>query len=152
MKDQATEIFEFGPFLLDAAQRLLMRHDKPVPLTPKAFETLLALVQNSGRILEKEELLKLVWPDAFVEQATLSQNIFTLRKALGLTEDGRQYIDTIPRRGYRFAADVTKQSKDSTVKAGESNMVTRLLSQEVKAINEDRGPRNGPPNPPHPEK
>jgi len=98
--------YEFGPFRLIPDEGLLLRHDRPVPLTPKALETLVVLVQNSGHLVEKDELLGKVWPDSFVEEATVAQNVFTLRKVLGDTPDGHQYIETVPRRGYRFVAAV----------------------------------------------
>ena len=98
--------FEFGPFRLDLSERLLLRDGKAVPLAPKLFETLVILVENSGRILEKEELMNRLWPDSFVEESSLAQNIFQLRKALEEGTSGRQYIETIPKRGYRFAASV----------------------------------------------
>src|SRR6266513_4027640 len=105
---QAKHYYEFGPYRLDTAERVLLRDDQPVSLTPKALQTLLVLVEGSGRILEKEELLSRVWPDTFVEEITLAQNISTLRKALGVDEDGSRYIETVPRRGYRFAATVSE--------------------------------------------
>ncbi len=98
--------YEFGPYSLDAAERTLRRGRDIVPLTLKAFETLLELVKNSGRVIEKDELLNAVWNDSFVEEATLAQNIFTLRKMLGKADNGRSYIETIQRRGYRFVAPV----------------------------------------------
>src|ERR1041385_1802385 len=93
--------YEFGPYRLDTGERRLMRGDQPLPLTPKAFETLLALVENAGRAVEKDELLRRVGPDTFVEEGSLTQNISVLRKVLG-DEDNR-YIETVPKRGYRFA-------------------------------------------------
>lgn len=98
--------FEFGPFCLDFSERLLLCNGKAVPLAPKVFETLLILVENSGHILEKDELIKRLWPDTFVEESNLAQNIFQLRKALEHGGCGRQYIETIPKRGYRFATGV----------------------------------------------
>ncbi|HVG20349.1 MAG TPA: tetratricopeptide repeat protein [Blastocatellia bacterium] len=106
MINEINYIYEFGPYQLDAAERLLLREGKPVQLTPKSFETLHVLVQNSGRVLDKGILMQRVWPDSFVEEATLAQNIFTLRKILGETPEACQYIETVPRRGYRFAAKV----------------------------------------------
>ena len=94
----------FGSFRLDTARRRLWRDDEIVPLTPKAFETLVVLVARAGQVVEKDEILKAVWPDTFVEDATLAQNISTLRKALGDTSDTPSYVATIPRRGYRFIA------------------------------------------------
>ena len=105
-------------FLISAAfewtpgERVLLADGHPVSLTPKAFETLLELLENSGHILEKDELLKRVWPDTFVEEGTLVQNISTLRKVLGEAPDGSSYIETIPRRGYRFAGAVRKTDFD----------------------------------------
>jgi DNA-binding winged helix-turn-helix (wHTH) protein len=107
MSSTAPRFYDFGAFRLDLTERLLLRGGKTVALTPKAFETLLVLVRNSGRIVEKDELLKSVWLETFVEEATLAQNIFTVRQALGGSE-GEQYIQTVPRRGYRFVASVTE--------------------------------------------
>ncbi|HEX8351493.1 MAG TPA: transcriptional regulator, partial [Pyrinomonadaceae bacterium] len=101
------QFYEFGPFVLDVSERLLLREGRPVHLTPKEFETLLALVRGAGRVIRKEELLKEIWPDTFVGEATLAQNVFTLRKALGEAEGGGAFIETVPRRGYRFAVKVT---------------------------------------------
>lgn len=105
-------VYVFGPFQLDASSLLLLRDGKPVSLTPKALDTLLVLVQSSGRVLQKDEILKKVWPDTFIEEATLAQNIFTIRKILGVDANGRPYIETIPRRGYRFVADVRRLGHD----------------------------------------
>jgi len=104
--------YDFSPFRLDLTSRLLLRDGKPVPLTPKAFETLLVLVRNNGRIVKKDELLKSVWSETYVEEATLAQNIFTIRQALG-GSDSEQYIQTIPKRGYRFVANVTEVMDES---------------------------------------
>lgn len=106
MNPPVKQIYEFGPFTLDPDERQLLRGGEPVPLSVKAFETLLVLVKNSGRVVDKGELLKQVWPNTFIEETTLAQNIFTLRRALGETHHQRQYIETVPKRGYRFIADV----------------------------------------------
>ena len=105
---EAHRSFEFGPFHLDLSERLLLRNGRAVPLAPKVFDTLAILVENSGHILEKDELMTKLWPDTFVEESSLSQNIFQLRKVLAEDTPDLQYIDTIPRRGYRFSADVTE--------------------------------------------
>src|SRR5256885_1450920 len=97
MSRHEKHLYEFGPFRLDTADRLLLRDGEAVPLTPKAFEMLLVLVEYSGRVLGKEELMKRVWPDSFVEEANLSHHVFTLRKALGEDKSGNQYIQTVPR-------------------------------------------------------
>ncbi len=105
MSGYEPRFYDFGPFRIDASQHLLLRDGSEVPLTPKAFDTLLLLVRNNGQIVEKDELLKTIWPEACVEEATLAQNVFTIRKALGGSE-GDQYIQTIQKRGYRFVASV----------------------------------------------
>jgi TolB-like protein/DNA-binding winged helix-turn-helix (wHTH) protein/Flp pilus assembly protein TadD len=106
MSLQTKHIYEFGPFRLDEEEHLLLRDGEAVPLTPKAFDLLIALVERHGRLLEKEELLKKVWPGTFVEEANLASNISQLRKALGDGENGQRYIETAPKRGYRFVASV----------------------------------------------
>lgn len=127
MSSNAVLFYDFGPFRLDLAERLLTRAGKPVALSPKPFDTLLVLVRNSGRIVEKEELLKSVWPETFVEEATLAQNIFTLRKALGGSE-GEQYIQTVPKRGYRFVASVNEvMDEGANVLIDQSGAVTESI-------------------------
>ena len=96
-------LYEFGPFRLDPTERTLLRGSEIVPLTPKAFDTLLLLVRNSGHVLEKDEMIRALWPDTFVEEGSLSNNIFLLRKALG---ENPAFIETVPRRGYRFVGAV----------------------------------------------
>ena len=96
---ETTQLYAFGPFRLDPAERKLFRGNQVVPLTPKAFDTLHLLVRNSGRVLGKDELLRTLWPDTFVEEGSLSNHIFLLRKALG---EELTFIETVPRRGYRF--------------------------------------------------
>jgi DNA-binding winged helix-turn-helix (wHTH) protein/Tol biopolymer transport system component len=93
------EIYEFGPFRLEIAEQKLLRNGEAVPLTPKVFDMLVMLVRNSGHLVEKDELIRSLWPDSFVEESNLSTNIFMLRKALG---NDHEYIETVPRRGYRF--------------------------------------------------
>ena len=103
-------LFVFGEFSLDAGQRLLFRGSEVVPLEPKVFETLQALVEAAGRALTKDELLARVWRDAFVEEGSLTRNISTLRKALASDDNPQGYIDTLPRRGYRFQPVVERVS------------------------------------------
>lgn len=103
------QILEFDGFTVDLGRRLLLRDEKPVALTPKAFDTLAALLENPGEVLGKDELLARVWPDAYVEEGILTQNIYTLRKVFQEAGGGRAYIETIPRRGYRFAGPVTQR-------------------------------------------
>ncbi len=97
----APQAYEFGPYRLERLTRRLLRNREPISLTPKAFDTLLALIERRDRVVDKAELMRLVWPDSFVEEANLSQTIFVLRKILGEGPDGRPFIDTVPRRGYR---------------------------------------------------
>lgn len=99
--------YRFGPYLLDPSRRLLTRGSDPVPLTARAFDVLLVLIEQSGRTVEKDELLRRVWPDTVVEEANLSQQIFTIRKLLRHSDDD-PYIATVPRRGYRFVAPVAE--------------------------------------------
>jgi TolB-like protein/DNA-binding winged helix-turn-helix (wHTH) protein/Tfp pilus assembly protein PilF len=106
MSLQVKAIFEFGVFRLNPAERLLLREEVPVRLPPKAFDALVLLVENPGHLLEKEELLRKVWPGTFVEESNLAQHISILRKALQDGEEGLRYIETVPRRGYRFVAEV----------------------------------------------
>jgi DNA-binding winged helix-turn-helix (wHTH) protein/tetratricopeptide (TPR) repeat protein len=100
------EIYGFGPFLLDPRERILSCDGTIVSLTPKAFETLLCLVRNQGRMLTKDELLKQIWPDTFVEEVNLAVNISAVRKALGENPQDCRFIATVPGRGYRFIAEV----------------------------------------------
>jgi DNA-binding winged helix-turn-helix (wHTH) protein/TolB-like protein/Flp pilus assembly protein TadD len=106
MSPQVKHLYEFGPFRLDPDKPCLWRNGEPVSLTPKVAETLLILVQRNGRLVEREHLMKAIWPDTFVEDGNLNFNVSVLRKALGTDEAGEQYIQTVPRRGYRFSAEV----------------------------------------------
>jgi len=107
MSRPANRFYLFDGFRVDATERILLKGDREVPLTPKVFDTLLALIENSSHILTKKELMQLVWPDSFVEENNLAQNISILRKALGESKQGEHYIQTVPKRGYRFVADVS---------------------------------------------
>jgi len=113
-------IIEFGPFSIDERERMLRRDGQAVPLTPKAVDVLLALLERPGRLITKDELVQRVWPDTFVEEANLPYNIFTLRKALGETADNPEYVETIPKRGYRFKAPVRRLNGHRGSLGGES--------------------------------
>src|SRR3954469_23338479 len=103
-------VFKFADFLLDESEGVLYRANLPVQLAPKVFETLLVLVKNQGRVVSKDELMKEVWGDTFVEENNLTQYIFILRKTLG--ESGAQkFIETVPRRGYRFLPETLVSEK-----------------------------------------
>src|SRR5918999_620138 len=112
MSRQTKRLYSFDVFRVDARERLLFKGDREVPLTPKVFDTLLVLVENSSHVLTKKELMQQVWPDSFVEENNLAQNISILRKALGKGKEGEDYIQTVPRRGYRFVADVRATGGD----------------------------------------
>lgn len=103
---------QFGEFTLDVSERLLLRDGRPVPLTPKAFDLLAALAARPGRLITKEELLKEVWPDSFVEENNLAYHVFALRRALGEMPDSDRYVETVPKRGYRFVAPVKPTNGD----------------------------------------
>jgi DNA-binding winged helix-turn-helix (wHTH) protein/TolB-like protein/Tfp pilus assembly protein PilF len=105
MSQQDSHSYEFGRFRLKTAERVLLREGELVPLTPKVFDILVTLVENGGQVVAKDDLMKRVWPNTFVEEGNLTQNISLLRKALGESPGGVQFIETVPRRGYRFVAD-----------------------------------------------
>lgn len=114
MGQQDNRSFEFGRFRLNVAERVLLRDSEVVPLTPKVFDILLTLVENRGQVVSKEDLMKRVWPDTFVEEGNLTQNISLLRKALGESPGGVQFIETVPRRGYRFVAPINEKLSEKT--------------------------------------
>jgi DNA-binding winged helix-turn-helix (wHTH) protein len=107
MSPQSSQSLKFGPYRLDRDQRLLFRGSEIIPLAPKVYDTLLALVESGGRVSDKEDLLSRVWHDAFVEEGSLARNVSTLRKILGEGSRDDKYIITVPKRGYRFAATLT---------------------------------------------
>jgi TolB-like protein/DNA-binding winged helix-turn-helix (wHTH) protein len=131
MSTRPQHLYEFGPYRLDTAEQLLLRDGEAVPLTPKVFETLIALVERNGHLVEKDELIKLVWSDAFVEESNLTNNVYTLRKMLGPGENGRSYIETVPKHGYRFTAPVKELSSEALVV--EKRTLTRVVTEETVA-------------------
>lgn len=106
MDQREPGIYEFEDFRLDAAERVLLRNGEPLPLTPRVFDTLMYFVRHHGRVLAKDDMMNAIWPDTFVTENNLSQNISTLRQLLGERRGGNHYIVTVPGRGYRFAVDV----------------------------------------------
>src|SRR5438874_2519756 len=106
MKDKRKPSYEFGPFRIGGADGLLTRDGRPVRLPPKSYDLLLFLVENQGRVVDKETLLANIWPGVFVEESNLTKNIYVLRRCLGNAREGKPYIETFPRRGYRLDADV----------------------------------------------
>ena len=117
------QLYEFGLFRVDPEKELLLRGTETVPLTPKTFQVLLVLVRHSNEVVTKDDLMKMVWPDTFVEEANLSRNIFLLRKALGETPQDHQYIVTVPGRGYRFAEEVQLVPEELNIVAASHSRV-----------------------------
>ena len=126
---ETSPVFEFGPFRLDTANAQLLRDGAAVPLPPKTFDVLRLLVSRAGQLVEKDLLMREVWPDAFVEEANVSRHIWTLRKALGDNGSDEQYIQTIPKRGYRFAADVVRLAPADIIVTRTTE--TRIERQEL---------------------
>jgi len=129
---QTKPLYEFGPYRLDVAEQRLLRNGQLVPLPPKVFDTLLMLVERGGRMIEKDELMTRLWPDTFVGEAALARNISDLRKALGEGPGGQKYIETVPKRGYRFMAGV--KLLPSTALIVERHTRSRVvIEEEIKA-------------------
>jgi DNA-binding winged helix-turn-helix (wHTH) protein/Tfp pilus assembly protein PilF len=131
----AKPVYEFGPFRLDHAEQTLLREGRPVPLPPKVFEILSVLVERNGHLFGKDELMQAVWPDSFVEEGNLTRNISTLRTALGESADDHKYIETVPKRGYRFVAVVREVNGSATVAPVNQGPDVRVTD----AANLDRG-------------
>ena len=112
MNEKTRQFYCFGPFRLDPKECLLILDGKPVPLAPKAFETLVVLVENAGNLVDKDDLMRRLWPGTFVEEANVAKHVSLLRKVLSEATNGREYIETIPKRGYRFVADVKRVTPD----------------------------------------
>jgi DNA-binding winged helix-turn-helix (wHTH) protein len=112
MADTTERYFEFGNYRIDVSKRLLYRDGVQVPLTPKVFDTLLVLVENKGRTVDKGELMDLLWQDSFVEESNLAENIRKLRRALDESPGENRFIMTVPRGGYRFVSDVREIDPD----------------------------------------
>lgn len=127
----ATALYEFGPFRIDASQYQLFHNNEAVPLSPKVFETLMVLVENNGRVVGKEEIIGRVWPDTFVEDSSLTQNISLLRKALGEGDTHHRFIETLPKRGYRFIAPVKLLNVEETSPAVEEIVFRERSATQV---------------------
>jgi len=124
-------LYEFGPFCLDSAEHTLLRDGRPIPLRPKVFDILLVLVENRGHLVDKEQLMSSVWTEQFVEEGNINKNISMLRQALGESDSGHKFIETVPKRGYRFVADVRQvnDNKDTGL-AIDSRAPSRVVSAE----------------------
>ena len=123
-----SHLYRFGPYLLDPQRRTLFCDKSPVPLTPKAFDVLLFLAKNPNRLITKDELLKAVWADTFVEEANLTQYISHLRKALGGNSEDSRLIVTISRKGYQFTADVALAETPDVTKRDAAQVPTSGVS------------------------
>ena len=124
MQARPDDVFEFPPFRLEPERRRLSRDGEEISLTPKAFDVLVALVQGKGRIVRKQELLDTIWEGAFVEEAVLTQNVYTVRRALGDVGPTHRFIATVPRIGYRFIAPLHESSAAQT----ESDRLPRSIA------------------------
>jgi len=125
-------VFEFGDFRLDVRERRLLKDGQPVPLTRKALETLRVLLERSGRLITKDELMQYIWPDTVVEENNLNQNISTLRRALGEPTTGLQFIETVPGVGYRFVADVARSGPSAGTSSPPPAASVRTPRQEIR--------------------
>jgi serine/threonine protein kinase len=128
---QTKHFYAFGSFRLDSEKRVLVRDGTPVPLAPKATEILLVLVEQAGHLVDKDSLINRVWPDAFVEEGNLNKNIFFLRKALGEWGGGQEYIETVPKRGYRFVAPVSEVTHAEGAPQQRSAAAANLIGKKV---------------------
>ena len=137
MSTRPKRFYLFGLFRLDVTERILLGKNGPVPLTPKAFDTLLALVENSGHVLSKDELMKKVWPDSFVEENNLAQNISVLRKVFEEGAHGTKFIETVPKRGYRFVADVKEVQNESADLVVRERTRASIIIEETDEPDED---------------
>ena len=135
MSSPDNRLYEFGPFRLDASEHTLLRGGRPVPLRPKVFDVLLALVERHGRLVGKEELMCAVWPEQFVEEGNLNKAVSMLRQALGEGADGDRYIETVPRRGYRFTADVRRVNGDG----GDAELLLETRTRTSLIVEEEVG-------------
>src|SRR5215471_4951405 len=141
MSNTVKHLLEFGPFRIDPEQRRLFRNQQPVPLSPKAFDLLLLLAERSGQVVLKDDLMKILWPDTFVEESNLGQHIFQLRKALGERAHQPTYIATVPGRGYRLASRVRivpPEGDEKTVP--ESHSGPRVATEQERPIDRPADP------------
>jgi DNA-binding winged helix-turn-helix (wHTH) protein/Tol biopolymer transport system component len=140
------KIYEFGPYSLDPTQMLLRRAESLVPLQPRALETLLVLLRERGEVVSKRELMERVWPDSFVEEGNLTQNIFLLRRELGKTPEGEEYIQTVPKRGYRMNVPIKESGRNGgmeTPPAGSASM-GNVEATRISAATSPAGRMNWP--------
>jgi len=147
MSSKDRRFYEFGPFRIDPERRLLLRHNQPLSLQPKAFDVLLALVRNCDRVVSKDDLLKMVWPETFVEESNLAQNIFVLRKTLGEVSGENRYIVTVPGKGYRFAERVQLVDDEQDELVVENHSRSRVTMEDSSLASHDQPHVNQAPDP-----
>jgi DNA-binding winged helix-turn-helix (wHTH) protein len=128
MSQKTKPFYAFGPFLLDVSEGLLTLDSKPVPLAPKAFEALVILVEKAGHLVDKDDLMKRLWPDSFVEEANVAKHVSLLRKVLSEATNGREYIETVPKRGYRFVAEVREVADAGADSQSRANLIGKKIS------------------------
>lgn len=135
MAGSINHLYKFDRFIVDAFSRRLLRHEEPVALTSRAFDLLLVLMQNSGRLMGKDELMDAVWQDAAVEEANLAVNISQLRKALGEVPNQHRHIITVPGRGYKFLAEVTHSAEEPTEIVLHEHIRATIIEEEFEEEN-----------------
>lgn len=121
-------LLAFGPFVVDPVRRRMFRDGEPAPITPRAFDTLVVLMEGRGRVVEKEELMRTLWPDTIVEEINLNVQISTLRKALGEQPNDHRFIVTVPRRGFAFVADVVEVPEDDPVPSADAEIESVVVT------------------------
>jgi len=131
MEEKTQHLYGFGPFRLDPKECLLILDGTPVPLPPKAFEALLFLVENAGHLVDKDDLMRRLWPDTFVEDGNVAKHVSLLRKILSEATNGREYIETIPKRGYRFVAEVTDLADPGASSQHPAQSGASLISKRI---------------------
>ena len=140
MQVQTERIYEFGPFRLDRYEGVLLKDNRPVPLTPKVFDMLLLLIEKRGHLVPKEEIMSRLWPESFVEEVNVNRNISTLRRALGESPSEPIYIETLPKRGYRFVANVVVVKADEATLILERRTSAEFITEEEEEITDGGKP------------
>jgi pimeloyl-ACP methyl ester carboxylesterase/DNA-binding winged helix-turn-helix (wHTH) protein len=141
MTTDARPVFEFGAFRLEVGERRLLCDGRPVPLRTKVFDTLQVLVENAGRLLTKDELMQSIWPDSTVEENNLNHNISVLRRALGERATGQDFIETVPRVGYRFVSEVQRSGQSASHSPAPPAAPARSLRQTIRFCTAPDGAR-----------
>src|SRR5947207_3324124 len=145
MTKETKHIYQFCGFRLDSVERTLLRNGQPIGLTIKAFDILLVLVRNAGHVMGKDELMNAVWPETAVEESNLSQNIYVLRKTLGQLTNGQDFIETVPRVGYRFVPPVTEVQQGGADLVLERHTSSEIVVQQVEEQEPEAEDQSDPP-------